>query len=72
MIVELTEADYLTREGQGPDFIVARVSYSRDIANPITVRLIPVTYTEFAARGFTLPPGFPSREEGSEFEATGK
>ena len=72
MVVELTEADYQMREGQGSDFIVARVSYSRDIVNPITVRLVPVTYTEYAARGFTLPSGFPSRDQGSEFEATGK
>ena len=70
--IELTERDYQMREGQGFDFIVARISYSRDIVNPIAVRFIPVTYTQYTARGFTLPPDFPSREEGAEFEAGGK
>ena len=60
------------REGQGSDFIVARISYSRDIVNPITVRFFPVTYTEYSAQGFTLPPDFPARNEGAEFEVGGK
>ena len=72
VIIELTERDYQMREGQGSNVIVAGVSYSRDIVNPITLRFIPVTYTQYSARGFTLPPDFPSREEGAEFEAGGK
>lgn len=67
----LTEADYQEREGRSPA-ITARVSYNRELANDITVTLNPVTYTEYASREFTLPPGFPARDDGAEFEARGK
>ena len=72
VIIELTEREYQVREGQGSNVIVARISYSRDIVNPITLRFFPVTYTEYSARSFTLSPDFPAREEGPEFEAGGK
>ena len=68
--VEITEADYQMREGVGPT-ITARVSYNRDLANNIEITFFPVTYTEYAALGFTLPQGFPSRPDGDEFEARG-
>ena len=68
--VEITEADYQTREGIGPT-ISARVSYNRDLANNIDITFFPVTYTEYVNLGFTLPQGFPSRPNGAEFEARG-
>ena len=68
--VEITEADYQTREGIGP-IISARVSYNRDLANNIDITFFPVTYTEYVNLGFTLPQGFPSRPNGAEFEARG-
>ena len=69
--MEITEADYQQREGQGNNIINARVSYNRDLVNAITISFIPVTYEEYFARGFTLPDGFPSRQTGPEFEAQG-
>ena len=71
MRVSLTEADYQRREGQGGNVIVASVAYDRDLANDVTVTFFPVTYMEYARRGFTLPSGFPTRPDGSEFEARG-
>ena len=69
--VELTEADYQRREGQSSNVIVARVSYDRDIVNNILVTLFPVTYDQYDASGLTLPPGFPNRLDGDEYEARG-
>ena len=72
VIVEVTEADYQQREGQGNNIIQARVSFSRDIVNPITVSFFPVTYDRYLnVLNLELPPGFPSRETGPEFEAQG-
>ena len=73
MLVELTEPDYQQREGQRGNVITARVLYNRDIANPITVTFFPVTYTRYEDDlGLVLPPGFPNREAGDEFEAKGE
>ena len=71
--MELTEADYQRREGSEDNMITGRVLYNREIANPITVTFFPVTYNTYLNDlGLTLPPGFPTREIGAEFEAKGK
>ena len=67
VIVEVTEADYQRREGS-EDFIQARISYDRDLVNPITIIFHPVTYDTYEAEVGSLPIGFPSRE----FEASGE
>ena len=72
VIVEVTEADYQQREGQGNNIIQARVSFNRDLVNPIIISFFPVTYDRYLnVLGLELPPGFPMRETGPEFEAQG-
>ena len=70
VIVELTEADYQMKEGFG-DVLTARVSYSRELANPITLRFFPVTYDRYErVLGLILPSDFPSidiRASGKNF-----
>ena len=62
VLVELTEADYLQREGQGNNVITARVLYNREIANPITVTFFPVTYDRYENMlNLQLPTSFPGR-----------
>ena len=62
VLVELTEADYQQREGQGNNLITARVLYNREIANPITVTFFPVTYNFFLNDlNRQLPSSFPGR-----------
>ena len=70
VIVETRAADYQQREGQGNNSIIVGVSYSRDLANDITINFFPVTYDRYLnVLGLDLPPGFPPRPVGSEFDA---
>ena len=65
--MELTEPDYQRREGN-ENFIQARISYNRDLVNPIIIIFHPVTYTTYLDEVGPLPDGFPTRE----FEASGE
>ena len=68
--IEITEADYQQREGQGGNIINARVSYNRDLINDIVINFYPVTYDRYLnVLGLTLPDDFPRRETGPVFEA---
>ena len=73
VVVEITETDYQQREGRGNNIITARVSSSRDLANDVTVNFFPLTFDRYLnVLGLDLPPDFPTRPEGPEFDAQGK
>ena len=72
-MIDFTYADYQQREGQRSNVIYARISYSLEIANPITITVYPVTYDHYEnVLGRSLPPSFLPREPGTEYEACGK
>ena len=78
MLVPFRSDDRLHRgrlpaEGRPALYIYARISYSLEIANPITITVYPVTYDHYEnVLGRSLPPSFLPREPGTEYEACGK
>ena len=62
--VDLTEADFQTRETTNPrgNIIPAKVSFNTALKNGIDLMFTPLTYKQFYARGFQLPAVFPNHD----------
>ena len=64
--LQFTEIDYAIQEPRLalPIQIMIRAvridGTSIDVGNPVTIRVTPLTYSQFEERDIQLPPGFPT------------